>query len=256
MTNEKAKQIRRIYGIFESIVIILAGICLMVQCVAIYRSGDHPFSREVVAAHFAPIAVPVYLCLAMVVVGLILDLILPKVPEKKIAQKQYTLILGRLQAKKDLDACDEALRSAVLAQRKSRTMHKRIRNILCAICAVVFLSYGMNPGNFHQSEINFSMINAMCVLIPCLIVSFACAVLTAYHNRASIQKEIELLKKAPAAAVPAAEEPVKAANWPVILRNVIAAAAVIVLVYGFVSGGTADVLTKAVNICTECVGLG
>ena len=30
----------------------------------------------------------------------------------------------------------------------------------------------------------------------------------------------------------------------------------VILVYGFFAGGTADVLTKAVNICTECVGLG
>lgn len=33
-------------------------------------------------------------------------------------------------------------------------------------------------------------------------------------------------------------------------------AAVVALVYGFIAGGTADVLAKAVNICTECVGLG
>jgi len=32
--------------------------------------------------------------------------------------------------------------------------------------------------------------------------------------------------------------------------------AVLLLVYGFASGGYADVLTKAVNICTECIGLG
>ncbi|MBE6563056.1 MAG: thioredoxin [Ruminococcaceae bacterium] len=34
---------------------------------------------------------------------------------------------------------------------------------------------------------------------------------------------------------------------------ILAAAA---LIYGAIAGGTADVLTKAVNICTECIGLG
>ncbi|MBQ2981771.1 MAG: thioredoxin [Lachnospiraceae bacterium] len=29
-----------------------------------------------------------------------------------------------------------------------------------------------------------------------------------------------------------------------------------ILIYGFATGGTRDVLTKAVNICTECIGLG
>ncbi|MBE5939024.1 MAG: thioredoxin [Lachnospiraceae bacterium] len=28
------------------------------------------------------------------------------------------------------------------------------------------------------------------------------------------------------------------------------------LIFGFISGGTADVITKAINICTECIGLG
>ena len=36
----------------------------------------------------------------------------------------------------------------------------------------------------------------------------------------------------------------------------ILAAAVLLLIWGFVSGGAADVLTKAINICTECIGLG
>ena len=27
-------------------------------------------------------------------------------------------------------------------------------------------------------------------------------------------------------------------------------------VYGLLNGGAADVLTKAINICTECIGLG
>ena len=29
-----------------------------------------------------------------------------------------------------------------------------------------------------------------------------------------------------------------------------------ILIYGYFAGGTADVLTKAINICTECIGLG
>ena len=36
----------------------------------------------------------------------------------------------------------------------------------------------------------------------------------------------------------------------------ILAVAVSILIYGYMNGGTADVLTKAINICTECVGLG
>ena len=41
-----------------------------------------------------------------------------------------------------------------------------------------------------------------------------------------------------------------------LLRNVVLAASILLLILGICTGGTADVLTKAVNICTECVGLG
>lgn len=256
MTKENVSRIRKVYGIVLSILIVIAGICLMVQCVSIYRSGDQPFSREAVAAHFAPIAVPVWLCVAAVFGGFALDLLLPKAPEKGIRQKQYGMILENLREKKDLSLCGEALRNAIAAEQKSRALHKRICGILCAVCAVIFLCYGMNPANFHQSEINASMIRAMYVLLPCLCVSFACGIFTARHCSASIQREISLLKQAPSGGACVSDQPSASKNKTGLLRWAVALLAVALLVFGAFSGGTEDVLTKAINICTECVGLG
>lgn len=36
----------------------------------------------------------------------------------------------------------------------------------------------------------------------------------------------------------------------------LAAAAIILIVHGVWNGGLRDVLIKAINICTECIGLG
>ena len=41
-----------------------------------------------------------------------------------------------------------------------------------------------------------------------------------------------------------------------ILRGVIIAASVALIALGIMNGGMADVLDKAVKICTECIGLG
>ena len=41
-----------------------------------------------------------------------------------------------------------------------------------------------------------------------------------------------------------------------ITRFIILGVAIVSLVLGAILGGYADVLTKAVNICTECIGLG
>ena len=39
-------------------------------------------------------------------------------------------------------------------------------------------------------------------------------------------------------------------------RNAIIVAALIFIVAGLINGGTIAVLAKAINICTECIGLG
>lgn len=144
MMKTPAGQLRKRYGIALSIILIITGICLMAACLHIYQGGDGVFSREIVAEHFAGIAVLVYLCLGMIVLGFVLDLFLPHEKKKSAAKGNHTP------------------------------------------------SQKQTPGKQDHS----------------------------------------------------------------CLRWVILVAAVIILVYGYMHGGTADVLTKAINICTECVGLG
>lgn len=254
MLKENAKRIRGLYGIALSAALIAAGLCLMVQCVDIYRSGE--FTRQIVAAHFSPIAVPVYVCLAMVFIGFVLDRCLPAETPRRKAEKQNELILRRLQEKTDLSQCDEALRTAVLKQRNQRRACRVTRTALIVICSAAFLCYALNGSNFgDQTEITPSMIRAMYVLAPCCVLPFGWAVFTAYHRRSSIQKEIELLKKIKPTPVPKTEAKPKQDRTK-LLRCAVLVLGIAVLVYGYFTGGTNDVLTKAVNICTECVGLG
>ena len=41
-----------------------------------------------------------------------------------------------------------------------------------------------------------------------------------------------------------------------IARGVISSVAVVLIIVGYFDGGAADILQKAINICTECIGLG
>ena len=256
MTNQRTDQIRKLYGIVLSFVLVVAGICLMTECCAIYFTGERSFSREIVAAHFSGIAVPVYLCLAMVIIGFILDIFLPTGKEKADIEKNYDLILQRLHSKTDLNQCDEGLRNAVIHEQKSRKCHKIVSIVLLILGSILFLSYAVNGNNFHQREITDSLIAAMCWLIPCMAVPFGYALFSAYYSRASIRREIDLLKHAGANRSPAPAAAVKSGKADIIIRWIVLIVALAILVYGYFAGGTADVLTKAINICTECVGLG
>lgn len=258
MTKQTTKRIRTVYGILLSIAILIAGLCLMTACVEIYLSGDRPFSAQSVAESFSGIALAVYLCLALIAGGFILDLVLPTEKKKQSVQKQHILILRKLHEKNDLRQCAEA--AAIGAQQHSRKLHFTISVVLLVLGAVVFLIYALNPGNYHQTEINTSMAHAMYVLLPCMAVPFGYAVFSAYYAKASMLKEIDLIKQAIAGGCPKMDAPLPVQtgkkNVTQLLRWALVCVGVAILIYGFFAGGTADVLTKAVNICTECVGLG
>lgn len=254
MANGNKQNPRRIYGIALSCVIILAGVCLMTACVGIYLSGEDPFSREAVAAAFSPIAFPVYLCLVMVPVGFLLNRLFPAPAQKAAPLKQNTVTLKRLQSRVDLEHCDEALLRQIRSEQSRRQRLSLVRALVLAVSALVFLSYALNSSHFHSSDINGSMIRATAVLMPCLAVSLAICIWVYYAGQTSMLREIEALKQCPKLTGPAPEPAESASGQQV--KYVLLLAGAALLVFGFLTGGTADVLTKAVNICTECIGLG
>lgn len=257
MTNNKEILARRIYNILHSISIIIAGICLMAGCLSIYSSGDGAYSRQIVAETFSKISLPVYLCLILTIIGFVWEFIVPSKSEKEKRFKPYAHLLDRLIAKKDLSVCDETLLKAIYKERKSRKLHTTIRTIIICIAVAVFLGYALNKNNY-QADINASVIKAMWILVPCLIIPFIYSVFTAYRNEKSLKNEIELMKKTPAKEnAEEVENTVSKTEKVVMLARVgVLLVGVSFLLYGYFAGGTADVLTKAINICTECIGLG
>lgn len=256
MTKESTMRFHRIYNILFSIVIIIAGICLIVGVLTIYNSGDQPFSRESVAATFSTIAFPVYLTLVMAIISFVWEIISPSDKEKTPKAKDYPAMLSKLYEKKDFSNGEAALQEEIKTLWKNRKTHTIIRTIILVVCSAAFLFYALNSANFHQSEINSSMIDAMKILVPCSLVSFAYALFVSIHNEKSIQKEIELVKNLPPASTVVENEIVTEEKRLSPYRNAILVAAIILVVYGFLNGGTIDVLAKAINICTECIGLG
>ncbi len=255
MTQQQQKALRITYYVLVSAALAVTAVLLMVACVGIYRTGDHPFTREVVAAQFDRIALPVYICLGLVAVGVILHPLLPI--EDKSNPDLTPATYKRMQSKVDLALCPTELAGKVNKERKSRQVHRLITLGLLLVGAAAFLVYALDFDHFHQSDITESMISAMWVLLPCVGVPFAYGVFAAYYSRKSQKREIALLKEAPAEAK--ITPPAPAEKKPLAL--LVVRCAIIGLALGFIVGGLqnngwADVLTKAINICTECIGLG
>ena len=127
MTKETKMRILRIYSILLGVSIVIAGICLMAGCISIYNSGDQPYSREIVALTFSKIAIPVLLCLAMIILGFVLNFLLAPVDE--IKEKKTVSISKEVSSEEIAEA-------------------KRIRIARCAVLvvSVFFLIYGLATG--------------------------------------------------------------------------------------------------------------
>ncbi len=252
MTPKTAQHIRLVCGIATAISLTAAGICLICVCVHIYHGGE--FTRAIVAEQFSVIALPVYLALALTIGGFVSELFLPTQQERLCSAAPRRRLTERLLNRRDAALATDAQRAALAAVQNRRAKASRLRAIVCGCCAVLFLSYAFNPAHYHTSEINSSMVRAMTLLLPCLTAAFGVSLWVHFRQEKTWEEELALVRQLPPRA-PAAAQPPKRAGLrkP---RKILLCAALLLLLYGYFTGGTDDVLTKAVNICTECVGLG
>ncbi len=259
MTPKIKKRIHLTYGIVLSIVTIFAGICFIAACLNIYYGGkaaDVPqiYTRQIVAENFAKISVPVYACLILVIGGMVLDMAVPVEKSKRKSEKNWPLILARLQEQADLESCDAALRAAAEKERKLRKNLIQCSGILLLGGLALFLIHACNSANW-DTDSNPGMIRAMFVMLSSLTVPFLFTILATYQNRKSMAREAQILHQMPKKAKHVSQNTANT-QYIHIVRIAILLIGVVLVVLGACTNGTADILTKAVNICTECVGLG
>ena len=261
MSDKMKNRIHLIYHILVSIMLVIAGLCMMVACVDIYRSGDRPFSRQAVATAFSKIAIPVYFTLGLVVCGFLLEAFAPRQKKRKPMEKQYAVILEKLSGKLELSLCMPEVQEAILMERKSRRLHRSATLALLIAGSMLFLSYGMDPANFPLEGATEAITKSMYLLLAAMAVPCCFGIFAAYREKKSLQREIELTRAAVnAGAVRSSQSSLATVSEEAyriqLLQLLILAVAVGCIFYGAMSGGTDRVLTKAINICTECVGLG
>ncbi len=246
-----------VYRILLTVSIIAAGLCLIYGCLTIYFTGDHTYSSQIVAEVFNKISIPVYICLGLIGISILLNLFIPD-KEKIETKANPAMKLQFLYKRKELSK-EDINYDQIHIEIIKRFIVTISQYILLFISAIPFLIYALNSKNFDTTQINSSVINAMFVLIPCLVFMFLTSIITEVYKTNSIKREICLVSGLPDSKKSTENDksPDNNSNRKItIIRSVILLIGIGLLAYGFFSGGTADVLTKAVNICTECIGLG
>lgn len=279
MPQEKVKKIHLIYGCIAAVLIVALGIALMASCLDIYHSApSQPYSAEAVAQQFQKISVLIYAVIAVVAGGIALSLALPIDASRIKARRDETEAMNRLKAKVgELDGCG-------CSARKEQTYRKACKKItagLCILLAIYPVIYYSDWSHFPIQNLNDNIIKAVTVaLVPAAIglaLCFVCSLLcsksiareTAIYKRAIAANKSTVASRSIFASKPSAapiaqdgsEQPMaqtepKQTNRLLIARSIVLVAAICFIVLGMFNGGVQDVLTKAIAICTECIGLG
>ena len=252
MSNKTAKLIRMIYGIALSVLLIVTGVLLMVSCVNIYKIGDRPFTVENISNAFGKIAILVYITLGVVVIGVIMLPFIPTEKSKLKAIKDERTTLARLQSRFIPEECAPSLLASIKKEKTLRFVMKTVTAVLCVALAIPCLIYAFNRDSAPVSATLNTVVASFIAIVLCIALT--------YIEKHSIKRETEHVKSAIASqksVAPLSKKPKKSYKSLVLgIRITIAILALVFIVAGVFNNGMTEVLSKAVIICQECIGIG
>ena len=246
--------LHRVYHIAVTISILLAGLCLAAGCLYIFASGgEHPYSPQRVGEVFRQIAIPVLVCPGMILLGFLLEGLAPSPKKPQAGNLSDGLMQSRIDSA-DLSQAD----AHILEQINTEKLGRKKRRSTCLLLAgasslvaigLAILLYMLFPAS---KDTNLFVILSFLGTFSVLSVPFGYQIYRSFADSRSLKKEFELIHSLKRKACVADPQACKMVYAQVSLLL----AAAISLTVGALMGGTADVLTKAANICTECIGLG
>jgi hypothetical protein len=255
-----------IYGIAFSVLTAAVAALFIVQVLTVYNSGaEQLFTREIVEKKLLEILAPCILWIVAVIGGIVLWNIHPDEEEKLRAVKDSKATLKGLQSRLP-DELSQDSQAWVAESNKWGNYRLLAWLAYAAVCVagvIVCALYLTNPTRFTANDINGEVTAAVLMVLPWIIGAFVCALCVSAFENYALQQQLALVKKTIAANAknlkkPAQEKALLSENKKVTaaVRIGLLAVGVALFVIGMFNGGLNDVLIKAINICTECIGLG
>lgn len=141
-------------------------------------------------------------------------------------------------------------------QEERRRMRARIvSGAVIAGCGAFCLTYLLDRRNFASWDLETVMAGMLRQITPCLLLAFITACAASEFSRRSALREVDVLKGASGTERMQPRE--KSAHMSESIgRLIILAIAIVFIVLGVMNGDPRSVLTKAIRICMECIGLG
>jgi len=270
MQENRKRLLTSLYRICFSVLTAVVGLLFIVQAWSIFRSAERgAYTVSRISEHFSQIVVPVILWGVALLVNIVLGWIYPDEKEKVKPYFTAEERIARLEKRLPKDA--ESLRLG-----KMDVLGKVVgwgSLAFAAVALTVSLVYLFDksyspvlPEPFFLEMRGLSD-RLVRVLLWCgggVALVVAAVIFNDYLGRkkeTAIKREIAENAKNKIVVSPVKETEKnrsdKAARIVVwVFRGVVGTVGIVLLIWGICNGGMADVLKKAINICTQCIGLG
>lgn len=261
MLNEQnAKKLKTISKIILSVLTLVVGFLFLQQVLTIYFTGkgtDTIYSREIVSAKLLEILVPVIIwVLAIIFTAVVWGMY----PDGKIPHRRDEVyVLNKLKKRLPAVAKEGLLEeyNFIKDQTKKVKTVKIISFVLTALFVVYFLVYMFLPSSFtDKTYATQEIIKMLTFILPALAIIFAMNVFCKYYELESAKKQMPAVKKLIVGEKEEKAQSTKSELVIKIVRLTLLAVGVLFVIAGIFNGSMRDVLIKAINICTECIGLG
>ncbi|MBQ7316106.1 MAG: hypothetical protein IJW90_03240 [Clostridia bacterium] len=264
MTEKNKKIIYLVYGIVQSLLLLVCGIVLICSALHIYDGGEGTYSRETVTAALKSIAIPLILCAVCIVAGGILTLVLPRDAKKPRGEMHPAAAIKRMSARVDTESCPEAVKALIKKEHTLRLISVVVAAVVCVAVAVPCCIYLFDLSHFDDigEGLTEDIVSAMKYVLPASALGLFAVGTSTFLCHASYKRELaatkEAVKSSPkkdkTAAPQKTDSSAPLALW--LVRGGVLLVAVVFILLGIFNDGMNDVLQKAIRICTECIGLG
>jgi hypothetical protein len=250
----------RIIAIATAVCVILLGVAYTICTAHLYfTGGDQPYSVERVGAYLKWLIIPSAITILLAIGGIVYNVVTSETVEKNTERTSGEL-LESFEKRYKLDDFDG---DTIALVRKEKRGIKNLNICFALVSAVLFVAsfiYLAFVADFTVENLNADVMSAFAISLPLCAIGLAVQVPRIYLSELSAKRQLELMKesikKHGAPKVRNAEKTEKYAKATLITRYAILGVALLLVVLGIFNGGAADVLGKAVKICTECIGLG
>ena len=276
MTESKKNTVRTIYAVCLAVWTAIVGVAFIVQIYSIYFSTEK-YTVQNISAHFKQIAFVFWIWILAIAGGGVLGWVFPEETAKPKAYIETRATLEKLKCR--LPAYGDDL--PFVKKEKTVRLTLRIASVIaCLIAFGVSLAILLDTSYTPRFTSAFftahgGAVDRLLRAFPWVLCALLVCIITEAFAKRSMQRETAEVKTAIATNAklgvrvtgqitkPTLAEKLvqkckftQTKGWKIGVRAAVGAIGVALVIVGIFNGGMRDVLMKAINICTQCIGLG